>query len=182
MVPKGSIWSNQARMKSGSEDSSLKNENLPNALRIRPVIMPQTMAANIPPAPKALWAKPIASSACRRGVMQMQKRMTPLIPAMMRDLRRRLFSIKLKGMRNAIISEIRPMVQLVSWPNCGHHSHPKADPGMLSSEKIEPRKIRGMVWLIESLSVITQTLWLILFIMGVKLDSIQSSSFFIRSS
>ena len=91
-----------------------------------------------------------------------------------------LFSIKLKGMRNAIISEIRPMVQLVSWPNCGHHSHPKADPGMLSSEKIEPRKIKGMVWLIESLSVITQTLWLILFIMGVKLDSIQSSSFFIR--
>lgn len=51
---------------------------------------------------------------------------------------------------------------------------------MLSSEKIEPRKIKGMVWLIESLSVITQTLWLILFIMGVKLDSIQSSSFFIR--
>ncbi len=178
-IPMGSRESNQARTKSGITESSLKKENLPNIPTIYPENIPAMMAMNIPPAPRESWEKPTTPSATTWGVMIIKNVTMPVRPAMIRCFRRRFFSIRLKGIRNATNREIIPIVQPKGVQKLGHQDHPNTSPGTVRQQNMEPSRMKGRTCIMESLSVITQTLRLITFIFGAKSFSSQLIIFFI---
>ena len=100
---------------------------------------------------KAMASVPSAAvwSATNCVLRDIRNRMTPAMPPLMRDLCRPLASSTLNGTRNATNSDTMPNVQPWGVQKLGQPSTKFS--GIVRSEKIEPKKIRGRTFMTEFL-------------------------------